>query len=196
MPRSSRNLTNNGYYHVLSRGNNKKKIFRCEEDYIKFLMITSKYLKKYEISIYHYCLMPNHFHFLLQAQKAIHLPKFMQGLLQSYSWHFRKRYDTVGFLFQNRYKSLFIGKESYLLECARYIERNPLRSGLVHDLGKYPWNSFLYYSTGLDDLIIKHPNPCYLEMAKSNSKRRQRFQEYVLQTRPHDSLLDNVSKIE
>ncbi|MFW6140719.1 MAG: transposase [Acidobacteriota bacterium] len=196
MPRSSRNLTDNGYYHIFSRGNNKKIIFCYKEDYLKFLTITSKYLKKYKISIYHYCLMPNHFHFLLQAHKAIHLPKFMQGLLQSYSWHYRKKYNTVGFLFQNRYKSLFIGKESYLLECARYIERNPLRSGLVHDLRNYPWNSFSYYSTGMDDHIINNPNPCYLEMAKSNSKRQQRFLEYVLQTRPHDSLLDKIYKIE
>jgi putative transposase len=196
MPRASRNLTDNGYYHVLSRGNNKKDIFCSEEDHIKFLTIISKYLEKYNISIYHYCLMPNHFHFLLKAEKAIHLPKFMQGILQSYAWHYRRRYDTVGFLFQNRYRSLFIGKESYLWECARYIERNPIRSGLVQDLRKYPWNSFSYYAIGLDDPIIRHPNPCYLEMAKSNDKRQQRFQEYVLQTRPHDQLLDNVFKIE
>jgi putative transposase len=137
MPRASRNLTDNGYYHVLSRGNNKKDIFCSEEDHIKFLTIISKYLEKYNISIYHYCLMPNHFHFLLKAEKAIHLPKFMQGILQSYAWHYRRRYDTVGFLFQNRYRSL-----------------------------------------------------------KSNDKRQQRFQEYVLQTRPHDQLLDNVFKIE
>lgn len=196
MPRASRNLTDSGYYHVLSRGSDKKIIFRCDEDFIKFLTIISNNLEKYGISIYHYCLMPGHFHFLLKAKQAIHLPKFMQGILRLYAWHYRKKYGTVGPLYQNRYKSFFIGKESYLLECARYIERNPLRSGIVHDLKRYPWNSFSYYAIGLDDLIIRHPNPGYLGMARSESKRQHRFQEYVLQTRPHDPLWDNVFKIE
>jgi len=196
MPRISRNLTDNGYYHVLSRGNDKKNIFRCEEDYHIFVSISSKYLTKYEIYIYHYCLMPNHLHFLLQTPKALQLPKFMQGLLQSYSWHFRKKYESVGFLFQNRYKSLFIGKESYLLECARYIERNPLRSGLTHDLDTYQWNSFSFYANGIYDAIIKYPNPSYLGLSKSKSTRQRKFREYVLQERPHDQLLDKVFKIE
>lgn len=196
MPRISRNLTDNGYYHILSRGNNKKNIFCCEDDYIKFLELTSKYLAKYKIYIYHYCLMSNHFHFLLQAPEALHLPKFMQGLLQSYAWHFRKKYNSVGFLFQNRYKSLFIEKENYLLECARYIERNPVRSGTVRDLNKYPWNSFSFYANGLDDPIIMHLNPCYIGLAKSNCDRQRRFREYILQKRPYDQLLDEVFKIE
>lgn len=196
MPRITRNLTDNGYYHILSRGNNKIKIFRCEEDYCIFLAITSKYLAKYKINIYHYCLMPNHVHFLLQTSEALHLPKFMQGLLQSYSWHFHKKYDSVGFLYQNRYKSLFIGKESYLLECARYIERNPLRSGLIRDLDKYSWNSFSFYANSLDDIIIKYPNPSYLGLSKSKIGRQRRFREYVLKERPYDQLLDSVFKME
>jgi putative transposase len=196
MPRISRNLKDNGYYHILSRGNDKKNIFRCEEDYMTFLAIVLKYLAKYKIWIYHYCLMPNHLHFLLQASEALHLPKFMQGLLQSYAWHFRKKYESVGFLFQNRYKSLFIGKESYLLDCARYIERNPIRSRLTHDLDKYPWNSFSFYANGLDDVIITNPNPCYLGLSKSKNVRQRRFREYVLQERPYDQLLDNAFKIE
>jgi putative transposase len=196
MPRISRNLTDNGFYHILSRGNDKKNIFRCEEDYSTFLAIILKYLTKYKIYIYHYCLMPNHLHFLLQTPEALQLPKFMQGLLQSYSWHFRKKYDSVGFLFQNRYKSLFIGKESYLLECARYIERNPLRSGLTLDINKYHWNSFSFYANGLDDIIIEYPNPSCLRLAKSRSGRQRRFREYILQERPYDQLLDTAFKIE
>jgi putative transposase len=102
----------------------------------------------------------------------------------------------VGFLFQNRYKSLYIGKESYLLDCARYIERNPLRSGLTQDLDTYRWNSFSFYSDGLDDVIIKHPNPCYLRLAETERVRQRRFREYVLQDRPYDQLLDNAFKME
>ncbi len=68
---------------------------------------------------------PNHFYFLIQVQKAIHLPKLMQGLLQSYAWHYRKNTILLDFFFKIVIKVFLLGKESYLLECARYIERNP-----------------------------------------------------------------------
>jgi len=83
-------------------------------------------LDMFQINVLHYCLMPNHLHLLLQAIKATDLPKFMQRILQVYAAYFKKKYDSVGFVFQNRYKSLYIDRESYLLECARYIEKNPL----------------------------------------------------------------------
>jgi len=82
--------------------------------------------------------MPNHIHLLVQAQKAKDLPKFMQGILQVYAHYYRKKYCSAGFVFQNRYKSSFIDKDSYLLECARYIERNPLKLDRVAPWGTSP----------------------------------------------------------
>jgi putative transposase len=196
MPRRSRKLMDNGFYHTLTRGNDRKNIFRCEEDYLNFLTITFKYLMKYDVHIFHYCLMPNHIHFLVQASTALHLPKFMQGILQSYAWYFRKKYDSVGFVFQNRYKSLFIERESYLLECARYIERNPLRAKLTNNLFKYPWSSFSFYANGLHDVIIKHPNPGFLGLAGSQEERQRRFRDYVLEQRPYDQLLDETFRMQ
>ncbi len=196
MPRRSRKLMDNGYYHILSRGNDRKNIFRCEEDYLNFLTITFKYLMKYDVHIFHYCLMPNHIHFLVQASTALHMPKFMQGILQSYAWYFRKKYDSVGFVFQNRYKSLFIERESYLLEYARYIERNPLRAKLTDNLHKYSWSSFSFYANGLHDVIIKHPNPGFLGLAGSQEERQRRFRDYVLEQRPYDQLLDETFRMQ
>ncbi len=184
-----------GYYHILTRGNDHKKIFRCEKDYERFLEIIKKYLEKFQINILHYCLMPNHLHLLIQVLKARDLPKFMQGVLQSYASYFRKKYGSAGYTFQNRYKSFIIDKESYLLECSRYIERNPFRAKIIHDLDEYPWNSLSFYTKGIDKGIIKAANPCYLELSESKTERQQRFRDYVLQGRPYEKIVDEFFKI-
>ncbi len=194
MPRKPRCLIDNGYYHILTRGNDRKNIFRCEDDYFRFLEIVRNYLEKFRIVILHYCLMPNHIHLLVQAQAGKDLPKFMQGTLQVYANYFRNKYDATGFVFQNRYKSLFIEKESYLVECARYIERNPLRANLTNDIYDYPWNSFSFYAKGMDNGIIKAPNPCYLGLSEQKSKRQRIFRDYILEERPYDHIVDKFFK--
>jgi putative transposase len=195
MPRKARCLTNMGYYHILNRGNDKKEIFRYKEDYERFLDILKIYLAKFQINVFHYCLMPNHFHLLIQVIEAQDLPKFMQAILQVYASYFRKKYGSTGYTFQNRYKSFFINKESYLLECSRYIERNPLRAKIIHDLDEYPWNSLAFYTKGIDNDIINATNPCYLTLSESKRERQQRFRDYVLQERPYEKIVDEFFKI-
>ena len=115
MPRAPRCLVDGGYYHVVTRGIDRRKLFRYPQDYKLFLEIIEKYLCKFQVNIIHYCLMSNHIHLLIQAVKSEDLPKFMQVVLQVYASYFRKKYKSVGFVFQNRYKSFFIDNESYLL---------------------------------------------------------------------------------
>jgi putative transposase len=195
MPRRPRHLEDNGYFHVLTRGNNRKIIFRSNGDYEYFVAAIKKYLRKYQIRIFHYCFMPNHLHLLLQVIKAEDLPKFMQGVLQVYGSYFRIKYVSVGFTYQNRYKSIPIDKECYLLECARYIERNPLRAKIVENLKEYSWSSFPYYAQGIDNDIIKEDNPLYIQMSKLKEARQRLYKEYILQKRPYDHVIDEALKI-
>ena len=195
MPRKPRVLVDGGYYHILTRGNDRKKIFRYKQDYHYFLKIIKKYLAEFQISILHYCLMPNHIHLLIQAQKAQDLPKFMQVTLQVYANYFRNKYNSVGFMFQNRYKSYLIEKRNYLLECARYIERNPLRAKLVTDLSEYNWSSLSFYIKGLEDSIIKIKNPLYLEFANTDQERRRIYYNYISEERPYEHIVDEALKI-
>jgi putative transposase len=195
MPREQRHIDDYGYYHILTRGNDKKIIFRCEADYDHFIEIIKKYLNKFQVQIFHYCLMPNHLHLLLQAIKAEDLPKFMQGVLQVYGSYFRIKYGSVGFTYQNRYKSIPIDKECYLLECARYIERNPLRAKIVENLNEYPWSSFSYYAQGTDNDIIKEENPLYIQLSMLKEARQRLYIEYILQKRPYDHVIDEAFKI-
>jgi putative transposase len=88
------------------------------------------YRVKFHVGIYAYCLMPNHVHLLLESGSDP-LGKFMQGLQQSYTQYFNRRYRKVGHLFQGRYKAIICDKDKYLLVLLRYIHLNPVRAGLA-----------------------------------------------------------------
>ncbi len=195
MPRKARHIIDNGYYHIITRGNDRRRVFQSDDDYVRMLDITRLYLEKYQVQIFHYCLMPNHLHFLLQAIRSVDLPKLMQGILQVYANYFHKRYGSVGFLFQNRYKSIHIEKESYLLECARYIERNPLRAEICNDPKDYSWSSYLFYAVGKEDRLIEKLNPCFSDLASNPSDRQRMFRDFIRKEGPYDLIIDRVLKI-
>ena len=195
MPRGPRMIQNDSYYHIVTRGNNKKKIFRYTRDYIFFKKVVKSYLQKYPLYIYHYCLMNNHPHFLVKTIEAQAVPKFFQAILQVYACYFRHRYGHTGFLFQNRYKNYLIDKESYLLDCARYIERNPLRAKITDSLDNFQWSSYPYYAEGRTDEIIAAPDPFYVQLAGTDEERRRKYREYVLQERPYDLIVDKGLRI-
>ncbi|MFH1837449.1 MAG: transposase [Candidatus Omnitrophota bacterium] len=189
MSRLPRVFADNAVYHILQRGNNKRILFFSDDDHKYFLQLIGRYKRKYPIELYHYCLMPNHIHLLLKIISKEHLPKFFQGLFQSFQFHHRKKYGYCGSLYQNRYKSLLINSDAYLLECGRYIERNPLRAKLVSSLNEYPWSSYRFYSEGVPNKLIT-PCPAYLSLAKTCKKRQKIYKEYVSQARPYEMLLD------
>jgi putative transposase len=117
-------------YHIIVRGNQQRKTFRTKDDYKAYLDRLEHYRTKYQLRIYAYCLMPNHVHLLVESGSAP-LGKFMQGLQQSYTQYFNRRYRKVGHLFQGRYKAIICDKEKYLLALLRYIHLNPVRARLV-----------------------------------------------------------------
>ena len=117
-------------YHVIVRGNQRRKTFRCDDDYKAYLDRLEHYRAKFHLRIYAYCLMPNHVHLLLESGTAP-LGKFMQGLQQSYTQYFNRSYRKVGHIFQGRYKAIICDKDKYLLALLRYIHLNPVRAGLA-----------------------------------------------------------------
>ena len=117
-------------YHVIVRGNQRRKTFRCDDDYKAYLDRLQHYRAKFHLRIYAYCLMPNHVHLLLESGSAP-LGKFMQGLQQSYTQYFNRSYRKVGHLFQGRYRAIICEKDKYLLALLRYIHLNPVRAGLA-----------------------------------------------------------------
>ena len=120
----------------------------------------------------------------------------MQAVSLSYSAYYRKRYKYAGYLWQGRFKSVHIDNDSYLLECARYIERNPLRTKrrMVEDLSEYRWSSYNFYANGQTDDIIT-VNPLYNGLGQTAQARRVKYKEYILTPRPYEKILDDVFKI-
>ncbi len=195
MSRSSRKIYNGAVCHILQRGNNKNIIFKDDDDYANFLKLIKRYKKRYFFNIYNYCLMPNHVHLLIQIISKTDMPKIFQGIFQSFQFHHRKKYDYCGSLYQNRYKSILVENNSYLLECARYIERNPVRAEIVKQFSEYQWSSYNFYAYGKKNSIIT-PNPLFFDLARTTNKRRKMYMEYVTQPRPYEELLDkNMGKL-
>lgn len=131
-------------YHVIARGNQRQKIFRSSEDYTYYLGLLGRYQQRYGFRLYAYVLMSNHVHLLMEAGQ-VPLSKIMQGLQQTYTLYFNRRYHLVGHLFQGRYKAIVCERDSYLLELVRYLHLNPVRSHIVKDPARYPWSSHKAY---------------------------------------------------
>ena len=134
-------------YHVIVRGNQRQKTFLSDQDYQAYLARLAKYRKKYDYSLYAYCLMPNHVHLLLESSDQP-LAKFMQGLQQSYSQYFNLRHRKVGHVFQGRYKAIICEKDEYLLELIRYIHLNPVRAEMVKRPEQYRYSGHRVYLDG------------------------------------------------
>jgi len=153
MARSLRIQYEGAVYHVSSRGNGRKKIFKDEIDRKAFLDLLTDSLKTYSVILYCYVLMENHFHFLLETPLA-NLSEFMRRFNITYTSHYNRRHKRVGHLYQGRYKSILVDKESYLTVLSRYIHLNPVRTRRIgraslaekrRYLKSYKWSSLLGY---------------------------------------------------
>ncbi len=133
-------------FHVINRGNGRQTIFRDEEDFEYYQRLLWRYKQKFTLQIYHFILMSNHIHLLLETTKANTISGFMKGLTVAYTRYFNKKYQCVGHAWQGRFQSIPIETVSYYLRCARYIELNPLRAGIVSHPKEYPWSSYLFFT--------------------------------------------------
>ena len=142
MPRGPRLDAPGVLHHVMARGIERRKIFLEEEDYQDFVERLGKVLGEGGGVCYAWSLLPNHFHLLLRTGQGT-LIRLMQRLMTGYAVKFNFRHKRVGHLFQNRYKSIVVEEEPYLLELVRYIHLNPLRARQVagmEGLDRYPWS--------------------------------------------------------
>ena len=143
MPRSSRSKSSTGYHHIMLRGINRDSIFASDQDKDYFLNSMYRAREKSNFKVIGYCLMNTHVHLLLQESEEIGLS--IKRMTVSYVQWFNRKYNRVGHLFQNRYKSEPIEDERYLMAVLRYIHQNPIKAGMVKEAAKYPWSSYHQY---------------------------------------------------
>lgn len=142
MPRCSRAFIDYACYHITTRGNQQQDVFNVDADYKRYLAMLVKAKRKYDISLYAYCLMTNHIHLLIQAHLSRNISSFMHWLNRGYTAYFNAKYSKVGHLWQGRFDSRPILKGQYLINVATYIENNPVRAGVVDDPADYEWSSY------------------------------------------------------
>lgn len=144
MPRQARKKSASGIYHIMMRGINRQIIFNDNEDYLKFIHTLQKYKEKSEYEIYAYCLMGNHVHLLLKVGPEP-LEQIMRRICGSYVYWYNAKYQRIGYLFQDRFKSEAVEDDSYFLTVLRYIHQNPVKAGLVNNIEQYQWSSMVDY---------------------------------------------------
>ena len=137
----------NAFYHITSRGNEGREIFTSKGDYARFLRYFESATERYGARIHCFCLMPNHYHLLLETPRA-NLQRILHHLNTAYTNYFNAKMERVGHLFQGRYRAILVEKDTYALELSRYIHLNPVRAHLVEEPSQYPWNSYLAYVEG------------------------------------------------
>ncbi len=141
MPRIAR-IVYAGYpHHIVQRGNNKQTVFFDDEDRQEYLRFLNKYTDECGCKLNSYCLMKNHIHLLLNPQHKNSLSKTMQKLSLRYTQYINKTYKRTGRLWECRFHSCVVEKEAYLWSVCRYIERNPVRTGIVKEPIQYKWSS-------------------------------------------------------
>lgn len=128
-------------WHVTSRGNERKNIFRSDADRLLFLALLAAAVKRFNWIVHVYTLMSNHFHLVIETPEKT-LSRGMQWLNGQYALRFNKRHKRVGHLFQGRFHGRLVQKESHLLELTRYVVLNPVRAGMVARPEEYRWSSY------------------------------------------------------
>lgn len=170
MPRKAREKSESGIYHIIMRGINRQTIFEDEEDCIQFMQALKKYKEISGYRVYAYCLMGNHVHLLL-AIGLEPLEQVMRRLCGSYVYWYNNKYQRIGNLFQDRFKSEPVKDDQYFQTVLRYIHQNPVKAGLVQAGEEYRWSSFGEYISQGDIVDRKYA----LEMISNDKEKAIRI---------------------
>ena len=144
MPRKARQKSCLSIYHVILRGINQQIIFEDNYDYLQFISVLKFYKNICNFKLYAYCLMDNHIHLLIE-HSDIELDIIMKKIEVKFVRWYNKKYQRIGNLFQDRYKSEPVNDMRYFQTVFRYVHQNPINAGLETSLGTYPWSSYHDY---------------------------------------------------
>jgi putative transposase len=162
------------YYHIYNRGSGRQPIFRENDNYVFALRLVKKYTSTFNISAMAYCLMPNHYHFLLRQDGMESAGLVPQRVFNSYTKAFNKRYGSSGTLFEGRYQAIHVDKDVYLLHLCRYIHANPVKHGLVSRLEEWPYSNYHEWIGTRDGTLVD------LAFVQEHFPAMQTYSQFVL----------------
>jgi REP element-mobilizing transposase RayT len=179
MPRQPRIYIEGALYYIVTTGNHGEEVFKDEGDYKMYLNLLNKYQNEYGLKLFSFVLMSRQVNLLIELKEGAAISMVMRDLTSSYTKYFNKRYERKGHLFRERFKSVVVEKEPYLLSFVSYAHQKPLELGLVDNLDTY-YNSshplYLYYAAASNipeveelkkQINIEKEIPEVLEMIKN-----------------------------
>lgn len=169
--------------HVIQRGNDRQPCFFTELDYQRYRTELRELALRADVAIHAYVLMTNHVHLLMTPAESGQISWLMQALGRRYVRHVNDRYHRTGTLWEGRYKSCPVGDHPHLLQCARYIELNPVRAAMVAEPGHYAWTSYRLTAHGANDPLVQ-PHPAYLQLGETPRERQTTWRALVMQAVP------------
>jgi len=178
------------YYHVYNRGVNRQPIFRCDDNYVFLLQRVKRYVAQWQIVVIAYCLMPNHYHFVLRQAGEHSISRFMQSIFNSYTKAFNKMYDRSGTLFEGPFRAAHVTDDVYLLHLCRYVHLNPLEAGLVADLCDWPYSNYLEWIGQRNGTLVDR------EFVKSHFPTPAEYIQFVADHTPPKKIAGAIRKIE
>ena len=176
MPRRSRIIVPNIPLHIIQRGNNRQPCFFADEDYLFYLERLERYAKSEGCLIHSFVLMTNHVHLLITPCRSESAGMLMKRLGQHYVQYVNRTYKRSGTLWEGRFRSCIVQQQEYLLTCQKYIEMNPVRSGMVKHPREYRWSSYLINAEDKTSELIT-PHPLYQDFGRTEAERQSVYRE-------------------
>ena len=180
--------------HVIQRGNNRSACFVDDRDFAAYASWLEDYSNEHGVDVHAWVFMTNHVHLLVTPKQEGALSAMMQAIGRRYVRYFNHCHSRSGTLWEGRYKSSLVQTESYLLNCYRYIELNPVRAGLASDPVDYPWSSYRCNALGVKSRLCT-PHEEYLKLGKDRAEQSANYRalfdtrlQSVLMTEIRDAL--------
>jgi putative transposase len=168
---------------VIQRGHNRHPTFASDDDYRYYLDNLAEWKNKLGCRLYSYCLMTNHVHLVVDpGDDTEALAKLMKRLAGRQTRYVNRIEHRTGTLWEGRYRSSIICKDTYLLACCRYVEMNPVRAYMVSHPSEYRWSSFGEKTGGGSGIV--DPDPAFLGLAADEGQRKQAYERWVLSAVP------------
>jgi len=162
------------YYHFYNRGAHRISIFREDDNYLFALRKMKEYCRSLALTPIAYCLMPNHYHFLIRQDGKDRAGLLPQRVFNSYSKAYNKRYEHSGTLFEGDYRVILVENEVHLIHLCRYIHANPVKHGLVADLAEWPYSNYLEWIGERDGTLVDR------DFVREHFASPQSYREFVL----------------
>lgn len=158
MNRVARGNYENGFFHVMVQGINRKYIFEKTINKEEYLRLLLKYKYKFNILLLAYCIMDNHAHILLYTDEISEMSRYMRIVNSIFARNYNKAFNRVGYVFRDRFNSEYIDSEDYLLKCLNYIHMNPVKAKMVENPADYKfstYNNYILKNGIVDDIVIE-----------------------------------------